>query len=82
MRVLGVAGEEEGGRGWDRDRPLEKAADESRKERKNVNTRHLADREPTPLPGLHLNINRPTRARRTTLLRLRLVLNAHHQRLR
>lgn len=45
VRVLGlrvvrmvVVGEEEGGRGWDRGRPLEKAADESRKERKNVST--------------------------------------------
>lgn len=50
-----VAGEDEGGRGWHRGWPLEKAADESRIERKDVNTRHLADWEPTRLPGPHLN---------------------------
>lgn len=62
VRVLGlrvvrmvVAGEDEGGRGLHRGWPLEKAADESRIERKNVNTRHLAGWEPTPLPGPHLN---------------------------
>lgn len=79
--VVVVSGEEEAVR---TNMEAGEEADESRKERKNVNTRHLAGWEPTPLPGPHLNTASADRLGPGVppCLRLRLVLNAHHQRLR